>query len=166
MATAHFDPSALRQAFAHIPSAVVAVCADTGSERIGMAASTFMPISLDPALVAICVQDTSATWPRLAALPRLGISVLSTEHSDTVRVLASKVGDRFAGVLTETAPGGALFVVGSGLRLDVSIDQQITAGDHVIVLMRINDIDHAPKDVPAAEPILFHRSTFRTMAAS
>ena len=60
------DSTALRQAFGHIPSGVVAVCGYTGSERIGMAVSTFVPVSLDPPLVAFCVQTTSTTWPRLS----------------------------------------------------------------------------------------------------
>ena len=90
-----FDSTALRHAFAHIPSGVVAICAEVHGERVGMAASTFVPVSLDPPLVAFCVQRTSGTWPRLSALPHLGISVLSEEHDGAAKVLAAKNGDRF-----------------------------------------------------------------------
>lgn len=159
------DSAALRRAFAHVPSAVVAVCADSGSERIGMAASTFVPISLDPPLVGFCVQNTSATWPRLAQLPRLGISVLSAAHDAEVRVLAAKDGDRFAGVDTETHDGGALFVSGCSLWLDVSVEQEIPAGDHAIVVLRVNAV-HCPAEADAgADPIVFHRSGFRKLAS-
>jgi flavin reductase (DIM6/NTAB) family NADH-FMN oxidoreductase RutF len=160
------DSAALRRAFAHVPSAVVAICADTGTERIGMAASTFMPVSLDPPLVAFCVQNTSTTWPRLARLPRLGISVLSAAHDDIVRVLAAKNGDRFAGVDTETHNGGALFVSGCGVWLDVSIEQQVPAGDHAIVVLRVNELHCSDAPDAAVEPIVFHRSEFRKLVAS
>ncbi|MQY31272.1 flavin reductase family protein [Nocardia aurantia] len=163
---ASLDGGALRRAFADIPSGVVAICADLGTERIGMAASTFVPVSLDPPLVAFCVQNTSTTWPRLAALPRLGISVLSAGHAGAARTLAARTGDRFAGVTTETRSGGALFVSDTAVRMDVSVSQQIPAGDHAIVVLVINELHCADESGPAAvEPIVFHRSLFRTLVA-
>ncbi|MFL1592789.1 flavin reductase family protein [Rhodococcus ruber] len=156
-----FDGAALRRAFAHVPSGVVAICADTGSERLGMAASTFVPVSLDPPLVAFCVQNTSTTWPRLAARPRLGISVLNSDGA--ARGLAAKEGDRFAGLDTETRDGGALFVAGCSVRMDVSIEQQVPAGDHAIVVLRVHELHF---DDSGTEPIVFHRSTFRRLVAS
>lgn len=160
------DSAALRRAFGHLPSGVVAVCADTGSEHIGMAVSTFIPVSLEPPLVAFCVQNTSTTWPRLAQRLRLGISVLGAQHAQAARSLAAKHGDRFAGIDTESHDGGALFVSGCGVQMDVSVESQVPAGDHAIVVLRINELycsDH-PDDV--AEPIVFHRSAFRTLANS
>ncbi|AWG98526.1 flavin reductase family protein [Rhodococcus ruber] len=156
-----FDGAALRRAFAHVPSGVVAICADTGSERLGMAASTFVPVSLDPPLVAFCVQNTSTTWPRLAARPRLGISVLNSDGA--ARGLAAKEGDRFAGLDTETRDGGALFVAGCSVRMDVSIEQQVPAGDHAIVVLRVHELHF---DDSGTEPIVFHRSAFRRLVAS
>ncbi|GAB91235.1 flavin reductase family protein [Gordonia rhizosphera] len=167
MTTIPLDGAALRRAFGQFPSGVVAICADTGTERIGMAASTFVPVSLEPALVAFCVQNTSTTWPRLAALPRLGISVLSSEHDTAARVLAAKNGDRFAGIDTETRDGGALFIAGCGICLDVTVDQEVEAGDHRIVVMRVNEVHSATIETDSAvEPIVFHRSAFRRLAAS
>jgi len=154
-----FDSLGLRRAFAHIPSGVVAICAHHDGVPIGMAASTFVPVSLDPPLVAFCVQNTSTTWPRLAALPRLGISVLSAEHHVAARTLAAKEGDRFAGLDIERRPGGALFVNGTGVRMDVSVTRTIPAGDHAIVLLAVNEL-HADDRV---EPIVFHRSAFRRL---
>ncbi|MGZ9884013.1 flavin reductase family protein [Rhodococcus ruber] len=161
MTTLTLDGAALRRAFAHVPSGVVAICADTGSERLGMAASTFVPVSLDPPLVAFCVQNTSTTWPRLAARPRLGISVLNSDGA--ARGLAAKEGDRFAGLDTETRDGGALFVAGCSVRMDVSIEQQVPAGDHAIVVLRVHELHF---DDSGTEPIVFHRSAFRRLVAS
>ncbi|MGK9269513.1 flavin reductase family protein [Williamsia muralis] len=158
------DGTALRRAFAHIPAGVIAICADTGTERIGMAASTFVPVSLNPPLVSFCVQNTSTTWPKLAALPRLGVSVLSADHDTAARVLAAKNGDRFAGIETQTHDGGALFVTGCGIWMDVTVHQEILAGDHTIVVMRINAVHSGNTDV-GVEPIVFHRSAFRKLAS-
>lgn len=164
MAVLEIDGVALRRAFAHFPSGVVAVCADTGAERIGMAVSSFVPVSLDPPLVALCVQNTSTTWPRLAQLPRLGISVLSELHDQAARTLSAKVGDRFAGIRTETHDGGALFIAGCAVWIDTSVVQQLRAGDHSIVILRINELQcSAERSDGGVEPIVFHQSSFRRL---
>lgn len=167
MAVLDIDGAALRHAFAHFPSGVVAVCADTGAERIGMAVSSFVPVSLDPPLVALCVQNTSTTWPRLAQLPRLGISVLSANHDRAARTLSAKEGDRFAGIETQSRDGGALFIAGCAVWIDASIEREVPAGDHAIAVLRINDV-HCTEDKPgvAVEPVVFHRSTFRRLSDS
>ncbi|MEE3853103.1 flavin reductase family protein [Gordonia sp. LSe1-13] len=158
------DGAVLRRVFANVPAGVIAICADTGTERIGMAASTFVPVSLDPPLVAFCVQNTSTTWPRLAARDRLGISVLSSTQDTAARALAAKSGDRFSGIDTETHEDGALFVRGCPVWLDVSVDRQVPAGDHAIVVMAVHD--HFVHDTDTdVDPIVFHRSEFRRLAS-
>lgn len=160
------DGAALRRAFAHFPTGVVAVCADTGTERIGMAVSSFVPVSLDPPLVALCVQNTSTTWPRLAEFSRLGISVLSAAHDRAARTLAAKEGDRFAGIEAVTHAGGAVFITDCGLCIDASVEQQVPAGDHTIVVLRVNELHCFSKPSDDVEPIVFHRSSFRRLTAS
>jgi flavin reductase (DIM6/NTAB) family NADH-FMN oxidoreductase RutF len=159
MSNPQLDQATLREAFGHFPSGVVAICAEIEGERVGMAASTFVPVSLEPPLVSFCVQNTSTTWPRLASSARIGISVLGEAHDRAVRVLAAKTGDRFAGLTTETRPGGGLFIHEAGLWLDTSVTQEVPAGDHAIVVLRIHELTMRP-DV---SPIVFHRSTVRRL---
>ena len=160
MNSAHLEPAALREAFSHFPSGVVAIAAEVDGAPLGMAASTFVPVSLDPPLVSFCVQNTSQTWPRLAALRVVGISVLGEEHDEAVRTLAAKTGDRFAGLQTMSTDGGAVFVHGTCMWLESEIDQEIAAGDHTIVILRIRDIT-VHREVT---PMVFHRSRFRRLS--
>jgi flavin reductase (DIM6/NTAB) family NADH-FMN oxidoreductase RutF len=153
------DVATLRGAFGCFPSGVVAICAEADGERVGMAASTFVPVSLEPPLVAFCVQNSSTTWPRLMALPHLGLSVLGEAHDIAARVLAAKTGDRFAGLTTRSTATGALFLDDAGLWLDCTVTEQVLAGDHAIVVMTVNGLFMRP-DVA---PIVFHRSTFRRL---
>lgn len=148
------DGPTLREAFGHFPSGVVAVCAEIGGERIGMAASSFVPVSLDPPLVAVCPQNTSATWPRLQESPRIGISILGEAHNGAVRSLSAKIGDRFEGLTTQTHEGGAVFIDGASVWMNTSVEQQLPAGDHTIILLRIDDLRLQPN----VAPIVFHRS--------
>lgn len=152
-------PAALREAFSHFPSGVIAVAAELDGNRVGLAASTFVPVSLDPPLVSFCVQTASETWPKMQGLPALGISVLGEGHDAAARTLAAKTGDRFAGLETVSSEAGAVFVRGTSVWLESAIEQEVPAGDHSIVILRVLDITvHS-----AVEPIVFHRSGFRRL---
>jgi flavin reductase (DIM6/NTAB) family NADH-FMN oxidoreductase RutF len=161
MSPANLSPASLREAFGHFPCGVIAIAAEVDGTRVGIAASTFVPVSLDPPLVSFCVQNTSETWPKLKGLPALGISVLGESHDEAARTLAAKTGDRFAGLQTVSRESGAVFVHGTSVWLESAIEQLIPAGDHTIVILRVSDITVHP-DVP---PIVFHRSTFRRLGA-
>ncbi|MFJ8815168.1 flavin reductase family protein [Amycolatopsis thermoflava] len=150
------DQHSLRNAFGTCPSGVVAVCGLADGARVGMAVSTFVPVSLAPPLAAICVQRTSRTWAVLRTLPALGVSVLADGHEDAARALAAKDGDRFAGLATDTTPEGAVHVLGGPTRFVCSLEAETEAGDHLIATLRI----HAAHAEPAIDPLVFHRSGF------
>jgi flavin reductase (DIM6/NTAB) family NADH-FMN oxidoreductase RutF len=150
----------LRDAFGHFPTGVVAIAAEVDGVRIGLAASTFVPVSLDPPLVSFCVQNTSTTWPRLSKCPRLGISVLGERHDVAARALAARTGDRFAGLTTVTSARGALFIEGTCAWVESSIEQSIAAGDHCLVILRVTDMSIHSE----VAPMVFHRSLFRGLS--
>lgn len=159
MSSTDLSPASLREAFGHFPTGVIAIAAEVDGVLVGLAASTFVPVSLDPPLVSFCVQNSSTTWPKLKDLPVLGISVLGEAHDQVAKALAAKTGDRFAGLQTKSTDGGAVFIHGTSVWLESAIEQQVPAGDHVIVVLRVHEITvHA--DVA---PIVFHRSAFRRL---
>jgi flavin reductase (DIM6/NTAB) family NADH-FMN oxidoreductase RutF len=155
------DGAVLRRAFGCFPSGVTAVCAIIGDEPVGMAASSFTTVSLEPPLVSVCVQETSATWPKLREQPRLGLSILAEAHGAACMTLSRKVGDRFDGVEWEASPGGGVFVHGSAAWLECSLSGEFVAGDHTIALLQV----HALHADPLTPPLIFHGSRFRRLAA-
>ena len=161
MATTDLTSAALRAAFGHFPSGVIAVAAEVDGTLVGLAASTFVPVSLDPPLVSFCVQNTSQTWPKLKNLPALGISLLGEAHQEAARTLAAKTGDRFANLQTVSRESGAVFVVRTCVWLETSIEQLVCAGDHTIVILRVREITVRDE----VSPIVFHRSGFRHLSA-
>src|SRR3954462_10469499 len=134
MTGTELSPASLREAFGHFPSGVIAIAAEVDGVRVGLAASTFVPVSLDPPLVSFCVQNTSETWPKLKGLPYLGISGLGEAHDAAARMLAAKTGDRFAGLETVSRESGAVLVAGTAVWLESAIEQLVPAGDHTIVI--------------------------------
>lgn len=153
------SPTSLREAFGHFPTGVIAIAAEVDGVRVGLAASTFVPVSLDPPLVSFCVQNSSTTWPKLKDLPFLGISVLGEAHDAAAKTLAAKTGDRFAGLDTKSTERGAVFVHGTSVWLESAIEQEVLAGDHTIVVLRVHDITIHD----GVAPIVFHRSAFHRL---
>jgi flavin reductase (DIM6/NTAB) family NADH-FMN oxidoreductase RutF len=151
------DKNVLRNAFASFPSGVVAVAARVDGELVGMAASSFTSVSMDPPLVSICVQKSSSTWPRLALSNRIGISVLSDAHHVACQKLSSKEGDRFQDLAITETEVGAVFIDGSSSHFDCSVWSEVSAGDHKIVLLHVKGIDVKPDCLP----MVFHASGFR-----
>jgi flavin reductase (DIM6/NTAB) family NADH-FMN oxidoreductase RutF len=155
------DAARLRRVYGCFPSGVTAVCALDGDEPVGIAASSFTSVSVDPALVSVCVQNTSSTWPRLRRVRRLGVSMLAQQQNQACRTLAIKTGDRFADVEWTASADGALFVHGAVAWLDCSLHREVPAGDHTIALLEI----HALRAEPDRAPLVFHGSRFRQLVA-
>jgi flavin reductase (DIM6/NTAB) family NADH-FMN oxidoreductase RutF len=95
----------LRRVFATFPTGVAAVAAVVGGEPAGLAANSFVSVSLDPPLVSVCIAHTSTTWPTLRSADRLGISVLGDHQESVSRQLSSRDSARFAGLSWRVTDG-------------------------------------------------------------
>jgi flavin reductase (DIM6/NTAB) family NADH-FMN oxidoreductase RutF len=160
-AAASHSPQELRRVYGAFPSGVTAVAGLVDGVPIGLAASSFTSVSLAPALVSVCADVRSATWPVLRTLPRLGISVLGSHQEKICRQLSSKNRERFADLDYRATEDGAVFVEGAGAWLDCSIESEVTAGDHDIIVFRVHDLDADPK----VAPLVFHGGAFGRLAA-
>lgn len=148
----------LRRGYACFPSGV-AVLAGLGEHGPhGMAVSTFVPVSLSPALVSVCVQHTSTTWPVLQALPRIGVSVLAEHQADLSTRFASAAEDRFAGVDWHLGDAGSVLIAEAAAWFSCAVTDQVRAGDHDIVVLAVHELT-ARHDAP----LVFHASGYRRL---
>ena len=156
------DPQRLREAFGIFPSGVVAVAAIVDGEPVGLAASSFTSVSLDPALVSFSIANTSRTWPDLRRASRLGVTILADHHGEVCQQLAGPVDQRFDGLTTTVTEQGALTLDDGLAQFDTSIHREVEAGDHAVVLLRLHAVEHADTSMP----LVFHRSGFGRMTES
>lgn len=154
------EDAELRRVFSRFPTGVTALCAMDEKKPVGMTASAFVAISLKPALVSVCIQHGSATWRQLRTRERLGISFLGNGHAATARQLAQKTGNRFSGLDYEVTSDGALFLMNAAAWLECSVEKEIAAGDHDIVLFRL----HRAAVADEIMPLVFHSSCFHSLA--
>jgi flavin reductase (DIM6/NTAB) family NADH-FMN oxidoreductase RutF len=153
------DPAHLREVFGAFPTGVTAVAAEADGRPIGLAASSFTSVSLDPPLVSICVAHTSTTWPALRPAARLGVNVLGAHQQLACRRLAGPAAHRFDDLAWRATAAGAIAIEGVSAWLECGIEQEIRAGDHDIVVLGVHDVavDH---DIA---PIVFHGRRFREL---
>ncbi|MEU6859884.1 flavin reductase family protein [Glycomyces sp. NPDC046736] len=154
------DPKRLREAFGVFPTGVVAVAAEVDGRVTGLAASSFTSVSLDPPLVSFSIATASKTWPDLRRAARLGLTVLAAHHGAVCRQLAGDPARRFEGLAVSVSDLGAATLDDGLARFDCSVFQEVAAGDHVIVLLRLHAVEHAD----TAGPLVFHRSGFSRLA--
>ncbi|MCW2853222.1 MAG: ntaB [Nocardioides sp.] len=154
------DPTRLREAFGIFPSGVVAVAAQVDGRPVGLAASSFTSVSLEPPLVSLSVANTSKTWPQLRRAAHLGVTILAAHHGDVCRQLAGPVDARFDGVDVTATQDGAVTLDEGLARFDCTIHREVEAGDHTIVLLELHAVEHADTSLP----LVFHRSGFGRMA--
>ena len=152
----------LRDAFGCFPSGVIAVCAAVDGQLVGLAASSFTSVSVEPALVSLCIQHTSTTWPVLRGARRLGLSILSEGQSAAGRQLAAKGVERFSGLEVHVTPTDAVLVHGASGWLECDVVNEVAAGDHTIVVLQV----HAVEAHPEIAPLVFHASGFRSLAGT
>jgi flavin reductase (DIM6/NTAB) family NADH-FMN oxidoreductase RutF len=153
------SPGLLQRVFGTFPSGVTAVCGLVDGEPRGLTASSFTSVSLKPALVSVCMDNGSRTWPRLRRLSRIGISILSSGQGGVCRQLASDAGDRFSGVAWTATEDGAVFLDEAAAWLDCAPVQEVAAGDHHIVLFDVQAVAHDPQ----IAPLVFHASRLRDL---
>jgi flavin reductase (DIM6/NTAB) family NADH-FMN oxidoreductase RutF len=149
----------LRHAFAAYPSGVAAIAGLVDGVPVGLAASSFTSVSLDPPLVAVCIARTSTTWPILRLATRIGVSVLAEGQGNAARALAARTDDRFAELAWHADPDGAVLLDHCTLWLTCTLESELPAGDHEIALLRITEL----QVFPDIAPLIFHGSSFRQL---
>jgi flavin reductase (DIM6/NTAB) family NADH-FMN oxidoreductase RutF len=88
------------------------------------------------------------------------VSVLADVHEEASRQLSRREGDRFAGLRWRQSRDDALLLEGAAAWFECSVEREVEAGDHQIILLGIHDlnVDH---DV---SPLVYHGSGYRRLA--
>ncbi|WP_144713689.1 flavin reductase family protein [Curtobacterium pusillum] len=156
------DNGTLRQAFSGFPCGVAALAGIVdGAEEVLIVSSFTVGVSQDPPLVMFAVQHTSSTWPKLQTAPRIGVSILGDAYADRTRQLAGKDRNaRLTGITTTRTDDGAVLLHDAPIWLDCSVWATYPAGDHDIVVLRVEELavefDY--------QPLVWHRSGFAALA--
>jgi flavin reductase (DIM6/NTAB) family NADH-FMN oxidoreductase RutF len=131
-----------RRVMGHLPTGVAVVAAVAGGAPVGMAINSITSVSLDPPLIAICIDNASATWPHIRRTGSFSVSILPAHHEHASRQFSGPSENRFVGVgwhAHETGP----VLDESVAWIDCTVHQEHSAGDHTIVVARALDLGTA-----------------------
>jgi len=153
------DARALRDALGRFATGVAFVTAAPDGEPSGLIVNSLTSVSLQPPLISFCPARSSLTWSRMRRAVRLGVNVLGREHERFVTRAAPAGADRFAGLDWESGRGGAPLLTDALASFECQIVAEHPAGDHSIVIARIDDLRMSP----VKDPLVFFAGAFRTV---
>ncbi|CAN5860238.1 flavin reductase family protein [soil metagenome] len=155
-ATATIDSARFRQVLGHFPTGVTVVTAALEAKPVGLAIGSFTSVSLDPPLVAFCPARSSSSWPIIDQAGAFCVNVLGEDQEELCRVFASKGDDKFAGIGWRAAASGSPVLADVIAWMDCEIDAVHEAGDHLIVVGRVLELEVGEE----AGPLVFFRGGY------
>lgn len=135
---------------------VVTVLDATGNP-MGLTVNSFTSVSLHPPLVLVCIAGSSATHDRLTRAERFAVNVLADDQEALAsRFAAEPSAGRYQGVPWRAGPGGAPLLDGAAAWLACSLHATHPAGDHSILVGRVDAAEATGRGALA-----FYRGSFR-----
>jgi 3-hydroxy-9,10-secoandrosta-1,3,5(10)-triene-9,17-dione monooxygenase reductase component len=133
----------------------VVTCVADG-RPLGLSVNSFTSVSLEPPLVAFCVARRSTTWPLLRGAGTFCVNILAEDQEALSRTFSTPALDRFTGVGWRPAPSGAPVLAGVLAWIDCTVDAEHDAGDHLIVVGRVQELDLLHE----GRPLVFYRGGY------
>jgi 3-hydroxy-9,10-secoandrosta-1,3,5(10)-triene-9,17-dione monooxygenase reductase component len=150
------DPRSFRDALGRFATGVAFVTAAPDGEPAGLIVNTLTSVSLEPPLVSFNPSRNSLTWSRMRRTGRFGVNVLGRKHEPfAIRAIPAGA-DRFAGLDWEPGRAGVPLLTDTLACLECEIVAEHPAGDHWIVVGRVDDLRVSPVD----EPLVFFAGGF------
>ncbi len=160
---ADFDDRAFRSVMGNFCTGVVIATGAIDGVPAGFAAQSFVSLSLDPPLVALCPGKDSTSWPKLRASGSFCINILSSNQQSVCETMARPGGDKFADFAWQTGITGSPILDGVLGFVDCDIEAEHDAGDHTIVIGRVRDFRIVADD---NAPLLFFRGKYGQFGAA
>ena len=151
------DGDTFRQVLGHFATGVTVITAAAAEGPVGLAVNSFTSVSLDPPLVAFCAALSSSTWPSIRAAGHFCVNIVAEDQEDVCRVFATKGADRFTTVGWRQATHSGAPILDRVLAwIDCEIDAEHAAGDHIIVVGRVQEVG-VERD---GKPLVFFRGGY------
>jgi flavin reductase (DIM6/NTAB) family NADH-FMN oxidoreductase RutF len=152
------DPSSFRDALGRFLSGVTVVLTEDEAGVHGMTASAFTSVSLDPPLVAVCVAHKAHMHGRLRAAGWCTVSVLGAEQESESNHFAARTAMAAEGAIARALDGRPV-IAGAIATLACTVEQEVTAGDHAIFVLRVDAAESAE-----GAPLGYWRGGYRRIA--
>ncbi|WP_395067021.1 flavin reductase family protein [Paraburkholderia silvatlantica] len=159
----NFDDGAFRRALGQFATGVTVITtrAPDGA-LIGITASSFNSVSLNPPLVLWSLATRSASMPVFRSNSHYVINVLAASQLDLCKRFATVKGDRFEGVSHAAGDTGMPVLDGAIAWFECHNRSRYDEGDHVIFVGEVERCG-VREDGTEASPLVFHGGAFHRL---
>lgn len=150
-----FQDREFRETMGQFCTGVVVVAGVDEGGMTGFSAQSFVSLSLQPPLIAVCPAKSSTSWPRIRNAGRFCINVLAEDQQAVSETFAQS--GRVADIGWRTGVSGAPILDGVLAYVDCALEAEHDAGDHTVAVGRVLDIDILNR---SGSPLLFFRGGY------
>ncbi|MDF2641965.1 MAG: putative oxidoreductase [Pseudomonas sp.] len=149
------EPGIYKEVMASFPSGVTVVTTlDPEGALVGITASAFTALSIDPALVLFCPNYASDTYPVLRDSKQFAIHLLSADQTAEAYAFAGKGKDKAKGIeWTRSELGNPLLSKATAI-IECDLWREYDGGDHAIIVGAVRNLI-LPAD--PVTPMVYHR---------
>ena len=159
--SAPIDPTQFRAALSRFASGItVLTMRDAAGTDLGMTATAFTSLSLDPPLILVCVDAKASMAAPLTPGVAFAVHVLREDQEHLSRRFAATTGDRFADLALERSQAGTPLLPDTLMRMECTAVARHPGGDHHIIVGRPERLTVAP----IGEPLLYFRGRYGRLA--
>ena len=152
------DPNKFRNALGQFATGVTVITsADADGKPVGVTASSFNSVSLDPPLVLWSLAKNSGSLQAYQDSGHFCVHVLASTHESLSQRFASRGTDKFADIEWQEGAGGAPLLPDYAARFQCKTTYQYEGGDHVIFVGEVLDFDTRDE-----QPLVFHQGRYAT----
>ncbi|MFB9800792.1 flavin reductase family protein [Streptomonospora salina] len=142
---------------------VVVVTAEAPHGPVGVTATSFTSVSLDPPLVSFYIDDRSSTWQGLREAPAFAVNILGEHQQEVASRFAARGVDRFAPPTRWRRGSEDLPLLhGAAGHLLCRKHDVLAVGDHWLVVGRVAQ---SRVSAEAGRPLVYHRGRYGGFSA-
>ncbi|PHN20561.1 flavin reductase family protein [Pseudomonas phytophila] len=135
------EPSIYKEVMGSFPSGVTVVTTlDAQGGIVGITASAFSALSIDPALVLFCPNYESDTYPVLRDSKRFAIHLLAAGQKAEAYAFAGKGKDKAAGIEWHLSELGNPLLNNATAIIECELWREYDGGDHAIIVGAVKNL--------------------------
>ena len=147
-----------RDALGRFATGVAFITAAPDGQPAGLIVNSLASVSLEPPLISFAASRSSLTWCRMRRSGRFAVNVLGLQHEPFATRASPAGADRFAGIAWEPGHHGLPLLTDALATLECQITAEHPAGDHWIVIGRVENLHISP----IKNPLVFFAGEFGT----
>lgn len=156
------DSHHFREALGSLPAGVSVVTAHHKGEAIGITVSSFTSLSLSPPLILFCLDRKSKNRTAFSSRKKFSVNILNNEQKHLAQHFAAAAKKSWDNVPHTEGKHGIRLLHGAVASLSCTVTKHVSAGDHVIIIGKVDAISTVDKH---ARPLLYWRRHYHELTA-